>query len=204
MHRFESFRVCLTHAQARHVSRIRTKQRFVYNWAVEKLLADPTLTRFDLSKEFTKLRSSTPHLQEVERKYLETAIRQARTAADMANKYGKGNLRFRSRKDNDKMSVPCEVPPRFVDNRHASFLGLGAIQMWDEQPYQYPHNWMYGARSFMFVDVTPPKWKRVKDGDCIYRLLISYYSDDPEPAKTGVAAGLDRGGAGPRRGWTAA
>ena len=197
MHRFEGFRVRLTHAQTRHVSRIRTKQSFVYNWAVERLLADPTLTRFDLQKMLTKLRSSTPHLQEVERKYLETAIRQARTAADMANKYGKGNLRFRSRKDNDKMSVPCEVPPRFVDNMHASFLGLGIIQMWNEQPYQYPHNWMHGARAFMFVDITPRKWKRIRDGDRIYRLLISYYSDGPEPAKTGVVAGLDRGVANP-------
>ena len=82
MHRFEGFRVRPTHSQARHVYRIRTKQRFVYNRAVERLLTDPTLTRFDLQKMLTKLRSSTPHLQEVERAYLDTAIHQARTAAD--------------------------------------------------------------------------------------------------------------------------
>ena len=193
MHRFEGFRVRLIHSQIRHISKIRSKQRFVYNWAVERLLADPTLTRFDLLKRFTKLRNSTPHLQEVERIYLDTAIHQARTAADLSNKYGNGSLRFRSRKDNDKMSVPCEVPPRFVDNMHASLPGLGIVQVWDMQPYQYPFHWLHGARSFMFVDVTPRKWKRVKPGDHVYRLLISYYGDDPEPANTGVAAGLDRG-----------
>ena len=193
MHRFEGFRVRLTHAQARRVSKIRTKQRFVYNWAIEKLLADPALTWFDLSKEFTKVRNSTPHLREVERAYLNTAIHQARTAADMANKYGNGNLKFRSRKDNDRMSVQCEVSPRFAGNMHASLPGLGIVQMWDEQPYRYPHNWLHGARAFMFVDVTPRKWRRAKPGDRIYRMLISYYSDGPEPAKTGVVAGIDRG-----------
>ena len=193
MYRFEGFRVRLTHSQARHIAKIRAKQRFTYNWAVEKLRADPTLTRFDLQKEFTRLRSSTPHLREVERAYLNTAIHQARTAADISNKYGNGNLKFRSRKDGDGMSVLCEVPPRFVDNMHASFLGLGIVQMWDEQPYRYPHNWLYGARAFMFVDVTPRKWRRVRDGDRIYRLLIVYDRQDPEPARTGVAAGIDRG-----------
>lgn len=193
MHRFEGFRVRLTHAQTCHVSRVRHAQRFAYNWAVERLLEDPTLTRFDLQKLLTNLRNSTPHLREVERIYLDTAIHQARTAADLSNRYGKGNLKFRSKKRGDRMSVACDIQPRFVDNVHASLPGLGIIQMWDEQPYKYPRNWLHGARSFMFVDVTPWKWRRVKPGDRIYRLLISYDREDPEPAKTGVAAGLDRG-----------
>ena len=193
MYRPKEFRICLTHAQARRVSKIRSKQRFTYNWAVEKLRADPTLTRFDLQKEFTRLRSSTPHLREVERAYLNTAIHQARTAADISNKYGNGNLKFRSRKDGDRMSVPCEVQPRFVDNMHASLPGMGIVQTWDEQPYQYPFHWLHGARSFTFVDVTPRRWRRVKPGERVYRLSVTYVCEDPEPARTGVAAGLDRG-----------
>ena len=193
MHRYKGLRVCLTNAQARHVDRIRASQRFVYNWAVERLLADPTLTRFDLSKEFTKLRNSTPHLLEVERAYQNTAIHQARAAADVSNKYGNGNLKFRSKKRGGRLSVACDIPPRFVDNMHASFPGLGTIRLYDEQPYQYPHHWLHGSRSFMLVDRTPKSWKRVKPGDRVYRLFVSYNLPEPEPAHTGVATGLDRG-----------
>ena len=81
MFRAIGFRVDLTYSQRRHAGGIRDSQRFAYNWAVERLLVDPTLTRFDLQKEFTKLRRSTPHLQCVERAYTNTAIHQARTAA---------------------------------------------------------------------------------------------------------------------------
>ncbi|MCE2508454.1 MAG: transposase [Nitrosopumilaceae archaeon] len=193
MHRYKGLRVCLTNAQARHIDSIRASQRFVYNWAVEKLLADPTLTRFDLQKLFTKLRNSTPHLLEVERIYQDTAIHQARTAADISNKYGNGNLKFRSKKRGGRLSVACDIPPRFMDNMHASFPGLGTMRLYDEQPYRYPHNWLHGARSFMLVDKTPKSWKRVKPKDRVYRLFVSYDMSEPEPAHTGVAAGLDRG-----------
>ena len=124
MYRYKGLRVCLTNTQARHMDRIRASQRFVYNWAVERLLADPTLTRFDLQKLLTKLRNSTPHLQEVGRIYQNTAIHQARTACDIANKYGNGNLKFRSKKRGGNLSVACDIHPRFVDNAHASFPEL--------------------------------------------------------------------------------
>lgn len=52
---------------------------------MERLLADPTLTRYDLSKEFTGLRQTTPHLYGVGRAYQNTAIHQARTAADISS-----------------------------------------------------------------------------------------------------------------------
>ena len=74
MYRFRGLRMDLTRSQALHVAAIRSSQRFVYNWAIERLLADPTLTRYDLQKEFTKLRHSTPHLRNVERIYQGTAI----------------------------------------------------------------------------------------------------------------------------------
>ena len=183
----------MTHSQARHVAAIRASQRFVYNWAVERLLADPTLTGYDLQKEFTGLRRATPHLQAVERKYQNAAIRQARTAADISNEHGSGSLRFRSRKHNGTMAVACDVPPRFVDNMHASLPGLGAVRLRDEQPYTYPRNWLHGSRSFHIVDITPRSWRRVRPGDRIYRLYVTYAMPEPERAHTGVAAGIDRG-----------
>ena len=193
MYRSNGLRIHMTHSQARHVSRIRESQRYVYNWAVERLLADPTLTAYDLSKGFTKLRRSTPHLQTVARIYQNTAIHQARTAADIANKYGNGNLKFRSRKRHGTMAVVCDVQPRFVDNMHASLPGIGVVRLREEQPYRYPFHWLYGARSFRLVDVTPKSWARAKPGDRMYRLYVTYDLPDPEPAHTGVVAGVDRG-----------
>ena len=67
MYRSRGFRTNLTHSQARYVSEIRDSRRFVYNWAVERLRADPALTRYDPNKEFAKLRRTTPHLRAVER-----------------------------------------------------------------------------------------------------------------------------------------
>ncbi len=166
----------------------------MYNWAVEKLLADPILTAYDLQSEFTKLRRCTPHLQEVERIYQNTAIQQARTAADVSNKYGNGKLGFRSRKRDNTKTVSCDVQPRFVDNKHASLPGLGVVELPEEQPYQFPHNWLYGSRSFRLVCVTPKSWIHVKPGDHIYRLHITYDVPTPERrARTGVVAGIDRG-----------
>ncbi|MYH03881.1 MAG: IS200/IS605 family element transposase accessory protein TnpB [Cenarchaeum sp. SB0675_bin_21] len=194
MYRSYSFRIGLTRSQARHISKIRDSQRFVYNWAVERLLTNPTLTTYDLSREFTKVRRSVSWLQTVERIYQNTAIHQARTAADVSNKYGNGELSFRARKRDNTKAVSCDVQPRFVDNRHASLPGLGVVELCEEQPYQFPHNWLYGSRSFRLVCVTPKSWGHVKSCDHIYRLHITYDVPVPERrAKTGVVAGIDRG-----------
>ncbi len=184
----------LKHSQARHVSKIRESQRHVYNWAVTRLLNDPALTQYDLQKEFTKLRRSTPWLQTVERVYQDTAIGQSRAAADTSNKYGNGSLKFRSRKRSHSISVVCDMRPRFVDNSHVSLPGIGIVRLDEEQPYQYPHNWLHRARSFRLVDTTPKSWKLVKPGDRIYRLHVTYDLPNPESVQhIGVAAGIDRG-----------
>ena len=194
MYRSRGLRIDLTHSQARHISQIRESQRLAYNWAVERLLKDPTLTAYDLSKEFTKVRRAAEHLRASERIYQDTAIHQERTAADLSNKYGTGSIKFRSRKRNGAVTVVCDMAPRFVDNFHASLPGIGIVRLCEEQPYQYPRNWLHGARSFRLVDVTPRSWRRVEPGDRVYRLYITYDLPEPEPApSTGVVAGIDRG-----------
>ncbi|MBI1658636.1 MAG: transposase [Thaumarchaeota archaeon] len=193
MYRSDGLRIHMKRSPTRHVSSVRESQRQVYNWAIERLLADPTLTQYDLQNEFTELRRSTPWLQATERVYQDAAIVDARTAADISNLYGKGNLKFRSRKKNYSMAVVCNRQPRFMDNSHASLPGIGVIRLDKEQPYQYPHNWLHGSRAFHLVDVTPRSWKNVKPGDRIYRLRVVYDLPEPERASTGVAAGIDRG-----------
>ncbi len=194
LYRADGLRMNVKHSQARHIHRVREAQRHAYNWAVEKLLADPALTEYDLRNGFAKMRRSTqPHLQEVEAVYQYAAIAQARTAADISNLYGKGKLKYRSRKENDAMAVVCDVRPRFVDNFSVSLPGIGIVRLDKEQPYKYPWNWLHGARAFHLVDITPRRWKRVKPGDRIYRLHVVYNLPEPERADTGVKAGIDRG-----------
>ena len=82
MMRSRGFCVNLTGWQAAKLYALVGAQREVYNWAISKLKEDPTLTRFDLQKEFTVIRRSTPHLQQTERIFQDTAIHQARTACD--------------------------------------------------------------------------------------------------------------------------
>ena len=193
MYRANGLRVHLKHSQARHIHRARESQRHAYNWAVERLRADPALTEYDLQKEFRRVRRATPWLQEVEAVYQSAAISQARTAADLSNLYGRGNLKYRSLKENHSMAVVCDVRPRFVDNSHALLPGIGIVRLDEEQPYQYPFHWLHGARAFHLVDVTPRSWVRVKPGDRIYRLRVVYDLPEPERADAGVAAGMDRG-----------
>ena len=51
-----SFRIHLTLQQAAKVDGLIDCQRAVYNWSVSRLKDDPTLTFFDLQKEFTIIR----------------------------------------------------------------------------------------------------------------------------------------------------
>ena len=147
MYRSRGFRVVLMRQQAAKLTSLVGGQRTVYNWAVSRLKEDTTLTRFDLAKEFTVLRRATPWLRGVPARYQHAAIHRARTAADISNKHGNGNLKYRTRK-NPLETVECEVAPTYVDNRSVSLPVLGRVILAEEQPYQYPDNYLYGARSF--------------------------------------------------------
>ena len=186
MMRSRGFRIVLTREQSAKLVGLVGGQRVVYNWAVSRLKEDPTLTRYDLQKEFTALRRATPHLQLVERAYQAVAIHRARTACDTSNRHGDGGLKYRTRKD-PLGTVECEVAPTYVDNRTASLPGLGRVRLAEEQPYQYPDNWLHKARSFRLVDVSPYGDARA------WRLSVTYDLPDAEPRMDGMAAGIDRG-----------
>ena len=186
MMRTRGFRIVLTREQATKLTELVSAQREVYNWAVSRLKEDPTLTLFDLQKEFTTLRQATPHLQQTERIFQQAAIRQARTACDISNKHGNGNLNYRTRK-NPLRTVSCELSPTYVDNQTVSLPALGHVTLAEQQPYQYPDNWLYGARSFRLVDMSP------YENVCVWRLYTTYNLPDPEPRVVGLAVGIDRG-----------
>ena len=190
MIRSRGFRVNLAGWQADKLYALVGAQREAYNWAVSRLKDDPTLTRFDLQKEFTTIRQATPHLRQTERLFQNTAIHQARTACDISNRYGDGNLKYRTSKK-PLRTVGCELAPTYVGNRAVSLPGLGRVSLAEQQPYQYPNNWLYKARSFRLVDVTP--WRNTKPSNRIWRLYVTYDLPDPEPRTEGLAVGVDRG-----------
>ena len=190
MIRSRGFRVNLAGSQADKLYALVGAQREAYNWAISKLKEDPTLTYFDLQKEFTAIRRATPHLQPTTRAFQNTAIRQARTACDVSNKYGNGSLKYRTGKK-PLRTVGCELAPAYVDNQTLSLPGLGHVNLAEQQPYQYPDNWLYKARSFRLVDVTP--WRDARPSDRVWRLYVTYNLPDPEPRTEGLAVGVDRG-----------
>lgn len=96
-------------------------------------------------KKFLKARKSHKRLRDVPAEYQKTAIKQARTACDVSNKYGNGNLAWRTRKKGFRSAVECNKTPRYVGNHSARLPGLGDVGLLEEQPYQWPHNWLYGA-----------------------------------------------------------
>ena len=118
------------------------------------------------------------------------AIHRARTAADISNRYGNGNLKYRSRK-RPNGTVECEVTPAYVDNRTVSLPGLGHIRPAAEQPYQYQANWLYRARSFRLINVSP------YDNMAVWRLYVTYDMVGAEPRTDGMAVGIDRGTTNP-------
>ena len=186
MHCSTGFRINLTRQQADRIGMMLGAQRAAYNWAVSRLKEDATLTRYDLQKEFVAMRRAISWLREVPVAYQRAAIHRARTAADISNKYGNGSLKYRSRKRPNR-AVECEVAPTYVDNRTVSLPGLDHVRLAAEQPYQYPANWLYRARSFRLVDVSP------YDDIHVWRLSVTYDLPDAEPRTDGMAAGIDRG-----------
>ena len=151
------------------------------------------MTLFDLQKEFRWARKTSPYLREVNIRYQNAAVRQARTACDVSNKYGRGNLKFRSRKRGGRTSVECGEAPKYAGNQTARLPGLGKVELLEEQPYAWPHNWLHGARSFRLVDITPGRWRRIAPKDRIYRMYVAYKLEESEPRTGGLAVGIDRG-----------
>ena len=63
---------------------------------------------------------------------------------------------------------------------------MGRVGLADEQPCQWPDNWLYLARSFRLADVSP-----YKDAS-VWRLYVTYKLPDTEPRTDGLAVGIDR------------
>ena len=99
MLRVKRNRTKLTRAQCTKIDEIRRIQRYAYNWAIEQFIQDPELSAYDCMKQYTRHRPRwTKHVPRV---WQNSAIIEARRAADLSFKYGNGELKFRSRKRSD-------------------------------------------------------------------------------------------------------
>ncbi len=121
MIRSRGFRVNLAGSQADKLYAPAGGRREAYSWAVSKPKDDPTLTGFDLQKEFTALRQATSHLRQTERLFQQTAIHQARTARDTCMGEGGSGRRPAAREPGAKSSrstrrrkTPGQVRGRYV------------------------------------------------------------------------------------------
>ena len=132
------------------------------------------------------LRQADPVLQATERVFQNTAIREARDAADMSFWYGNGNLRFRTKKHYRDMALSADAAPVPDGDRHLLLPGLDFVALRDPMP---PH--MGRMLSYHIVDTTTnpnatPSQRR-------YMLHIACEVPDAELAKTGLDRAIDRG-----------
>ena len=103
MIRVKRNRVKLTRAQCSKIDALRRAQRYVYDWAVEQFLKDPTLSAYDCMIQYTTYRPEW--IKTTPRAWQNSAIIETRRAADLSYKYGNGEITFRSRKQNDCIAV---------------------------------------------------------------------------------------------------
>ena len=182
MLRVKRNRVKLTRAQSREVGEIRRVQRYAYNWTIERFRLDPTLSVFDCMKLYTAYRpewtKSTAHV------WQNSAIMEARRAADVSFKYGNGKLKYRSRKRSSRIAVTNYGGRPEI---HGDMLRLplfGDVKLPDGLP-----DLKNVTACYSFVDVSP----RNNHGRPVYSLRIAYDIPKPKPITTGRQVGIDRG-----------
>ena len=90
MMRVKRNKVKLTRTQDTKINTIRRGQRHAYNFGVEAFLKYPAMSVYDCMKLYTKIRPDWS--KSVARKWLESAIMEARRAADVSYMYGNGEL----------------------------------------------------------------------------------------------------------------
>ena len=103
MLRVKRNRVKLTRAQNSEIDEIRSVQRHAYNFGADGFLKDPTVSVYDCMKLYAKIRPGWS--KSIARKWLDSAIMEARRAADLSFKYGNGKIKFRSRKRSSRITV---------------------------------------------------------------------------------------------------
>ncbi|MCE2498895.1 MAG: helix-turn-helix domain-containing protein, partial [Nitrosopumilaceae archaeon] len=119
MHVYRKYRVrvFLTAEQKDSITRLQHGQRQAYNWAVSKLHDGwDRNDEYGLCNELTAQRAAHGHIRNVPRRFQPDAIRDAFLAAKLAAKYGRGNVRYRTKRRASKYALKCSLPPRVIDN----------------------------------------------------------------------------------------
>ena len=182
MLRVKRNRTKLTRAQCTKIDEIRRVQRYAYNWAIEQFLQDPILSAYDCQKIYTVVRPEwTKHVQRV---WQNSAIMEARRAADLSYKYGNGELKYRSRKHSNHIAVTNYGgrPEIRGDKLHLPLFGDVVL------PDGLPS--MDGVTTcYSFVDVSPSNNR----GQPVCSLRIAYNIQKPKQNTTGREVGIDRG-----------
>ena len=101
LYRARGYRITMTRTQLRITDMIRRSQRDVYNWCVNRLLADSTIALYDLQKEFTIYHNDTPWLQDAPIPYQGPPYADGRRYIQDGN----GSLKYRSAKRDGSQAV---------------------------------------------------------------------------------------------------
>lgn len=182
MLRVKRNRVKLTRTQDTEIDAIRRGQRHAYNFGVEAFLKDPTMSAYDCMKLYTKSRPDWS--KTVSRKWLDSAVMEARRAADVSYGYGNGELKFRSRKRNGHVAVTNYGGRPEVRGDMLHLPLFGNVTLPDGLP-----DVENVTACYSFVDVSP----RYNRGRPVYSLRIAYDLPEPDTVTTGRQVGIGRG-----------
>ena len=172
--------VSLTADQRNDLARLSDGQRAAYNWAVSRIRDgwDPSDV-YGLHGKFTPhRRTSGGWMRSVPRAMQNAAIQDACTAAKLAARYGRGRLKYRTKR-RSRGTLRCALPPVVAGPHHVRLPRFGTVhaQIPDEIMENEP-------RSYEFVRT--PKGK--------YQLCVSCRLEVPAPKTTGMThKGIDRG-----------
>lgn len=186
MHVYRKYRVpvSLTAGQTAEITRLRHGQREVYNWAISEIKGGWDINdEYGLHAELTVRRAAHDHVRAIPTAVQRAGIQDAFRAARLSIKYGRGGLKYRSRKISGSAAVRCSQPPKVIDSHFLRLPVFGTVRC------RIPDQIMeHEPRSYEFV--------RMQSGR--YMLYVSCRVDVPAPRTVGMTyKGIDRGVAEP-------
>ena len=193
--------VRLTAGQKSEIRRLRDGQRHAYNWAVSRLHDGwERNDEYGLCNELTVQRAAHGHIRNVPRRFQTDAIRDAFLAARLAARYGRGHVRYRTKRRASRYALKCSLPPVVVNSCTLKMPVFGTVACKGPVPRELLD---HEPRSYEFVDASADR----RGEKPRYVLYVACRVNIPEPwsaPATPVAAaarrtvkGIDRGAVEP-------
>ncbi len=167
MYTYRKYRipVHLAADQKAEIRRLTDGQRHAYNWAVSRARSGEPVTEYGLHAELTVMRRAHDWIRSLPVAVQRAGIRDALTARRLSARYGRGGLRYRTKRRAPNTSLKCPLAPRVEDSCTLRLPRFGAVranipnQVMEHEPRSYefaPHGKSYLL--YVTCRVKIPQW----------------------------------------------